>query len=69
MDKKDTYVWSGVVVFLVVLVALLVVNSQSELKKQIMCQSLRIRPLSEKFFTWDGILELNQKGEYQPKCI
>ncbi|HBP51613.1 MAG: hypothetical protein US68_C0003G0052 [Candidatus Shapirobacteria bacterium GW2011_GWE1_38_10] len=68
MDK-NFYWWSGAIVFLTMLVAFLVINSQSELKKQLLCQSLRIRPLSEKFFTWNGILELNQKGEYQPKCI
>ena len=69
MEKNNIYLWSGIVIFLVALVAFIVVNSQSELKKQVMCQSLRIRPLTEKFFTWNGILELNQKGEYQPKCI
>ena len=68
MDK-NFYWWSGAIVFLTMLIAFLVINSQSELKKQLLCQSLRIRPLSEKFFTWDGILELSQKGEYQPKCI
>jgi hypothetical protein len=68
MDK-NFYWWSGSIIFLVILVAFLVINSQSELKKQKLCQSLRIIPLTEKFFTWDGILELNNKGEYQPKCI
>jgi hypothetical protein len=68
MDK-NFYWWSGSIIFLVILVAFLVINGQSELKKQKLCQSLRIIPLTEKFFTWDGILELNNKGEYQPKCI
>jgi hypothetical protein len=69
MDKNNIYVWSGIVIFLVVLVAFLTVNGQGELKKQLQCQSLRIKPLTEKFFTWKGIVELNQKGEYQPKCL
>jgi hypothetical protein len=69
MEKNNVYIWSGIVVFLVALVAFIVVNSQGELKKQIRCQSLRIRPLTANFFTWKGIMELNQKGEYQPKCI
>jgi len=68
MDK-NFYWWSGIIVFLVILTAFIVVNSQSELKKTLNCQSQRIRPLSAKFFTWDGMVELNQKGEYQPKCL
>ena len=68
MDK-NIYWWSGAIVFLVALLAFIVINSQVELKKQLLCKSLRIRPLSEKFFTWSGIVELNQKGEYQPKCL
>lgn len=69
MDKKNIYIWSLIVVILVVLTAFIVVNSQSELKKIVLCQSQRIRPLSDKFFTWNGILEINSKGEYQPKCL
>ena len=69
MDKNNLYWWSVIVVSWVILIAILVVNSQYELKKNETCKSLRIRPLSEKFFSWDGILELNSKGEYQPKCI
>ena len=56
-------------IFLVVLTAFMVINGQTELKKQLLCQSQRIKPLTEKFFTWNGILELNNKGEYQPKCL
>lgn len=69
MDKKNIYWWSGIIVILIILVAILVVDSQKELGLINNCKKLRIRPLSEKFFTWEGILELNQKGEYQPKCI
>jgi hypothetical protein len=69
MDKKNMYWWSGIIVFLIVLVAILVVDSQKQIKLLNTCKSLRIRPLSEKFFNWEGILELNNKGEYQPKCI
>ena len=69
MDKKNWYWWSGIIVFLIILVAILVVDSQKELSSINNCKSLRIRPLAQKFFTWEGILELNQKGEYQPKCI
>jgi len=68
MDK-NFYWWSGIIVVLIALVAFLVVNSQTEMKKLISCQGQRIRPLTEKFFTWDGMVELNQKGEYQPKCL
>ena len=69
MDKKNIYTWSGIIIFLVALTAFIVISSQSELKKIVLCQSQRIRPLSEKFFTWEGILELNSKAEYQPKCL
>ena len=69
MDKNNIYTWSGIIIFLVVLTAFIVVNSQSELKKLALCQSQRIRPLTDKFFTWEGILEINSKGEYQPKCL
>jgi len=69
MDKKNIYWWSGIIVFLIILVAILVVDSQKQIVLLKECQSLRIRPLFEKFFTWEGILELNQRGEYQPRCI
>lgn len=69
MDKKNRYWWSGIIIFLIILVGILVVDSQKEIALIENCKSLRIRPLSQKFFTWEGILELNQKGEYQPKCI
>jgi hypothetical protein len=68
MDK-NFYWWSGIIVILVALVAFLVIDSQKEVAVLNKCDSLRIRPLTAKFFTWDGMLELNQKGEYQPKCI
>ncbi len=69
MDKKYIYWWSGVVIVIVALVAFLVVDSRTQLRNQQMCQSLRIRPLNEKFFHWEGILDLNSRAEYQPKCI
>ncbi|MBP6989560.1 hypothetical protein KBB48_02180 [Candidatus Shapirobacteria bacterium] len=68
MDK-NFYWWSAIVIFLVALTAFLVVDSQIQLKNNLDCQNARIRPLSEKFFTWNGILELNNRGEYQPKCL
>lgn len=69
MDKNNIYIWSGIIVILVSLTAFIVVNSQHELKKLVLCQSQRIRPLTDKFFTWEGILEINTQGEYQPKCL
>lgn len=67
--SKENLIWSGIVVVLVVLVAVLVVDGKNEISKLDKCKSLRIRALTEKFFSWEGILELNQKGEYQPKCL
>jgi hypothetical protein len=69
MDKNNIYTWSGIIIFLVALTAFIVVNSQSESKKLTLCKSQRIRPLTDKFFTWEGILDINSKGEYQPKCL
>ena len=68
MDK-NFYWWSAIVVVLVALMAILVVDSRVQLKNNLDCQGARIRPLSEKFFTWNGILELNNRGEYQPRCL
>lgn len=68
MDK-NFYWWTGIIIFLVALVAILVVDGKNEVLDIKKCESFRIRPLNEKFFTWNGILELNQNGEYQPKCI
>lgn len=69
MDKKNVYTWSGIIIILVGLIAFLVVDSRKQLKQQLLCQSLRIRPITEKFFTWEGIIELSNKNEYQPKCL
>jgi len=66
---KEFYQWSGIAVLLIVLVAFLVIDSRKELAMIQKCQDLRIKALTEKFFSWDGIVELNQKGEYQPKCL
>lgn len=68
MDK-NFYWWSGIIIFLVALVAFLVIDSRKEVAALNKCNSLRIRPLTADFFTWNGMLGLNQKGEYQPKCI
>ncbi|MBU1117746.1 hypothetical protein KKD37_02160 [Patescibacteria group bacterium] len=69
MDKNIFLFRSLMIVIIVSLVAILVIDSQREIKKNADCKKLRIKALTEKFFTWDGIVELNQKGEYQPKCL
>lgn len=69
MDKNIFLFRSLMIVIIVSLVAILVIDSQREIKKNADCKKLRIKSLTEKFFTWDGIVELNQKGEYQPKCL
>lgn len=68
MNKKF-FISSAIMVSLIVLVAFLVINSQTELRKNKKCQQERIIPISEKYFTWEGINELIGKGEYQPKCL
>lgn len=68
MDK-NFYKWSGMIIFLIILIAVLIIDSQSEIKNMAQCKALRIMPLTEKFFTWNGIVELNINGKYQPKCL
>lgn len=67
--KERMYLWAGAIIFLISMVAFFVINATYEIKNVTLCKQLRIRPFTEKFFTWGGIIELNQKGEYQPKCI
>lgn len=67
--ENRIYYWAGVIIFLVTLVTFFIVNATFETKNVTLCKQLRIRPFTEKFFTWGGIVELNQKGEYQPRCI
>lgn len=68
MNKKF-WMNSAMIVTLIALTAFLVINSQTELRKNRKCQQERIIPLSEKYFTWQGINELVKNGEYQPKCL
>jgi len=58
--------WILVVVALFVVIG---IDVNTQLKTISECKKLRIRPYTEKLFTFNGIVELIQKGEYQPKCI
>lgn len=68
MENKQWW-WASLAMFLLLLLGVFVIIGINEVKNLETCQQLRIRPFTEQFFTWSGILELNQKGEYQPKCI
>jgi len=67
--EKRIYIWAGAIVFLITIITFFVISASYEIKNVALCKQLRIRPFTEKFFSWSGIVELNQKGEYQPKCI
>jgi len=68
MDKK-MWIGMGMIVFFVSLITFLIINASYEVGRLNECKRLRIIPFTDKLFTWEGILELNGKGEYQPRCL
>jgi hypothetical protein len=67
--NNRTWEWIGAVIFFLVLITFFILNSIGEIRSVELCKSMRIRPFVDKFFTWQGMLDLNKTGEYQPKCI
>lgn len=67
--NKNFYWWSGAIVGIAMLMSVIVIDGQGEIKRYEDCKAKRIMPLGEKYFTWQGILDLNIKAEYQPKCL
>lgn len=67
--NKNFYWWSGAIVVIAILVSIIVIDGQKMLKIYDDCKAKRIIPLGEKYFNWNGIVDLNVKGEYQPKCL
>lgn len=61
--------FAGAIVLFVAMVTLIVINSIGEVKKLERCKSVRIKAYEKAYFTWNGIVELNQKGQYQPSCL
>jgi len=68
MDK-EFYWWSAIIVVVMFWLTVVLIDSKKEVEKLEICKSLRIKGLDPKYFIWEGIVELNQKGEYQPKCL
>jgi len=67
--NKNFWQISAMIVGIIGLLAAFVIDSQSELKKHRLCKELRIIPITEKYFSFEEIYKLVEKGEYQPKCI
>jgi hypothetical protein len=68
MDNEFKW-WSIAIVVIIGLIAIFVIDGQKQVTQLEACKQERIKGLSEKFFTWNGILELSQKGQYQPRCL
>lgn len=49
--------------------AVIAIDARTQINVIAECKNQRIRPFTEKFFTFSGIYELVSKGEYQPKCL
>lgn len=67
--NKDFYWWSGAIIVVAILISIIVIDGQKMTRNYEDCKAKRIMPIGEKYFTWEGIVDLNIKGEYQPKCL
>lgn len=61
--------WSVIIIVTISLLAILIIDGNLQVKKIENCKTQRIRPFPQQFFTWNGILELNDKKLYQPSCL
>lgn len=62
--------WGSIItVIVIMLLAILVIDANSQIKSIEGCKGLRIRPFPKEFFTWEGVVELNKTGKYQPSCL
>ena len=65
----DVKWWSIIAVITISLIAFLIIDGNKQVKSLEGCKSARIRPFPQQFFTWVGIVELNDKKLYQPSCL
>lgn len=65
----DVKWWSIIAVIIISLLAFLIIDGNSQIKSIENCKTQRIRAFPQQFFTWMGILELNDKKQYQPSCL
>ena len=61
--------WSIMAIVVIGLIAVLIISGDATVKSIEGCKTLRIRPFSKEFFTWNGIVELNNSKQYQPSCL
>jgi hypothetical protein len=61
--------WSIIAVVVISLLAILIIDGNTQLKNIEGCKTIRIRPFPQQFFNWTGIVELTNKGAYQPSCL
>lgn len=67
--EVDVKWWSIIVVVIISLLAILIIDGNNQVKKIEDCKTVRIRPFPQQFFTWVGIVELNNSKQYQPSCL
>lgn len=67
--NEEVWWWSIIVVILVSLGAVMVIDANRQNKQFADCKQARIRAFPQEFFTWEGMLKLNNAGLYQPKCL
>ena len=60
---------STTIVIIIMLVAFLIINAQEQIKNIDKCKEVRIVNYQQKYFTWNGIVELTTTGKYQPNCL
>ena len=58
-----------IAITLVLALGIIIISSKHEFEADAQCKKQRIIPFPEKMFYWTGMMELGQKGEYQPKCL
>lgn len=68
MDK-EFYWWSGIIVFVIFLLSIIVIDAKKQMTLLDNCRKERIIGLSDKYFFWEGLVDLSSKGQYQPKCL
>jgi len=67
--EVNTKWWSIIIVVIISLMAFLIINSQGEVAGIENCKAARIRAYPEKYFTWNGIVDLVNSKNYQPNCL
>lgn len=61
--------WTMISILIISLLIILFINKKTQVKSIEGCKDARIRPFSKEFFTWNGIVELNNSKQYQPSCL